>query len=313
VVIHHNNRQQLLDVWEGAFEGEVSLRRGRNHIRVVAMGPRGPLAERSVEVEYVPPSPTSAIRIVRPADGTVFSAENQDVIEVEGEVSEQDIRQVWLTFNEFSIPVAVGSGRFKAVVPVVAPEMTISVEAHGPGGSHASDPVRIRREPYKPTKAYALLYLPSVLRRVEARLWLAQRGNPADADSARQVTSHVPASIPGSEQPSMLFVLPATRPGAYAVALDYRITLGDVVEKGWGVVIVPGADAYRSLRLGPFRLTGKGRAVLAKFILPHGIFWEEDYWFTAFAEGSGSFSKFRHADGVSWTEPKSEPEFPTAR
>jgi hypothetical protein len=79
------------------------------------------------------------------------------------------------------------------------------------------------------------------------------------------------------------------------------------------LVIVPGTNGYRSLRLGPFNLTGKGRSILAKFLLPHAVFWEEDYWFTATAEGSDSFSKFRHADGVSWAERKGDPDFPAAK
>jgi hypothetical protein len=53
--------------------------------------------------------------------------------------------------------------------------------------------------------------------------------------------------------------------------------------------------------------------VLAKFLRPYGIFWDEDYWFTAVAEGAGSFTKFRHTDGVSWVELKGEPEFPGAK
>ena len=111
----------------------------------------------------------------------------------------------------------------------------------------------------------------------------------------------------------MVFAFPATQDGAYALALDYRVPSGELVDKGWCVVIVPGTNGYRNLRLGPFQLTDKGRAILAKFLLPYGIFWEEDFWFTAFAEGVDSFSKFRHADGVSWMELKGEPEFPAPK
>lgn len=111
----------------------------------------------------------------------------------------------------------------------------------------------------------------------------------------------------------MIFAIPATQEGVYTLALDYRVPPGDSVEKGWGLVFVPGPSGYRSLRLGPFQLSGKGRVILAKFLLPHGIFWEEDSWFTGFAEGSDSLTKFRYPDGVSWTEKKGEPEFPTSR
>jgi len=312
IVVHLNGRQQLLDAWDNAFEGEVILRRGSNQIRVVAMGARGPLAEQSVEVQYVPP-PSSAIRITRPADGTVFTAPAQDVIEVEGEVSDAGIRQARVIFNEFTIPVTVKDGHFSALIPAIAPEMTIWADARGEGGSHSSDPVTVRREPYKAVRAYVLLYLPTASRKIDARLWLSQRASTADTDSPRKITSHVPFGLPATEHTSALFALPAIQDGAYTLALDYRIPSGESVEKGWCSVIVPGTTGYRNLRLGPFRLTGKGRVVLAKFLRPYGIFWDEDYWFTAVAEGAGSFTKFRHTDGVSWVELKGEPEFPGAK
>jgi hypothetical protein len=85
------------------------------------------------------------------------------------------------------------------------------------------------------------------------------------------------------------------------------------VERGWAVVFVPSAGMYRSLRMGPFRLTGKGRVILAKFLAPQGIFWEEDSWFTGTAESAESLTKFQYLNSVSWTERKGEPEFPTGR
>ena len=313
IVVDLNGRQQLLDAWGNAFEGEVILRRGNNQIRIVAMGARGPLAEKSVEVQYVPPPPSSAIKITRPADGAVLSAANQELIEVEGEVFDAGIRQAQVIFNEFAIPVTVKDGRFSAFIPAIAPEMTIWADARGDHGSHSSDPVTVRREPYKAVKAYVLLHLPTASRKIDARLWLSHRAAAADRDSPRKITSHFPSGAPASEQTSTLFALPAMQDGAYTLALDYRIPSGESVDKGWCSVIVPGTNGYRNLRLGPFRLTGKGRVVLAKFLRPYGIFWDEDYWFTASAEGSDSFTKFRHTESVSWRERKGEPEFPTSR
>jgi hypothetical protein len=313
VVVHLNRRPQLLDVWGDAFEGELILRPGRNQIRVVAMGARGPVAEQSVEVQYVPPPPSSAIRITRPIDGTVFDGVGQDLIEVEGEVSDPTIRQARVIFNEFAVPVVVRNGRFSAVLPAIAPEITMWAEGYGSSGSHTSDSLKVRRDPYNPVKAYVLLHLPTASQRIDARLWLAHRANPTDVEAVRKVASHFPANTPGGERGTMLFALPTTQAGAYTLALDYRVPVGDSVEKGWCLIVIPGTNGYRNLRLGPFQLTGRGRAVLAKFLLPYGIFWDEDFWFTAFGEGADSTSKFRHADGVSWTELKIEPEFPAAK
>jgi hypothetical protein len=290
----------------------VSLRRGSNQIRVVAMSPQGPIAEKSVQVQYVPPAPSATIRIIRPADGAVFDSPGQDLIEVDGEVSEPGISLARVVFNEFAIPVTVRDGRFSAMVPAVASEVTIWAEVQGERQSLCSDPITIRRLPYRP-RGYVLLHLPTAARKVEARVWLSQRTNTADVNSARKVTSHFPSGGTGSDRTPLLLALPTSQEGAYALALDYRVPPAESVEKGWGLVIVPGPSGNRSLRFGPFQLTGKGRVTLAKFLLPQAIFWDEDSWFTGFAEGADSLTKFRHPDGVSWTERKGDAEFPSAK
>ncbi len=313
VVIHMNETQHLLDLWGDRFEGEVGLRRGSNRIRVVAMGPRGPLAEKSVEVQYVPPAPSPTIRILRPADGAVFGSPDQDLIEVEGEVSEPGLSRLRIVFNEFAVPAAVRDGRFSVIVPAIAPEITIWAEAHGERGVLGSDSITVHRRPYKATRGYVLLHLPTPSRKVDARLWILQRAKPADPDNQGKVTSHFPLGTPEHERTSILFAFPSTQGGAYVMALDYRIPSGESVEKGWAVVFIPSPSGHRSLRLGPLEMTGKKRVTLARFLLPHGIYWEEDSWFTGTAEGAESLTKFRYSDGVSWTERKGEPEFPIAR
>ncbi len=310
VVVHLNDSQQLLDVWGNTFEGEVNLRPGNNQLRVVAMGPRGPIAEKSIEIRYVPPPPAWGVRILRPANGTVLDSPGQDLIEVEGEVSEPGAEEARVTFNEFAIPVPVKDGRFSTIVPVLSPEVTIRAEVRGGSGTLSSDPIVIRRQPFKASKGYLMLYLPTPTRKVETRMWLSHRPNPSDVNTPRKVTSHFPSEAPGIGQESTIFAFPAVQEGVYTLATDYRVASGESVEKGWGLVFVPGPSGYRSLRLGPFQLTGKGRAILSKFILPYGVFWEEDFWFSGTAEGSDTLTKFRHPDGVSWTEKKGDPEFP---
>ncbi len=313
VVVHLNESQQLLDVWGNTFEGEVNLRPGNNQLRVVAMGPRGPIAERSIEIRYVPPPPAWGVRVLRPANGTVLDSPGQDLIEVEGEVSEPGTQEARVTFNEFAIPVPVKDGRFSTIVPVLSPEVTIRAEVRGGGGTLSSDPVVIRRQPFKASKGYLMLYLPTPTRKVETRLWLLHRPSPSDVNTPRKVTSHFPSEAPGIERESTIFAFPAVQEGVYTLAADYRVAPGESVEKGWGLVFVPGPSGYRSLRLGPFQLTGKGRVTVSKFILPYGIFWEEDFWFSGTAEGSDTVTKFRHPDGISWTEKKGDPEFPTTK
>ncbi len=313
VVVQLNEGQQLLDVWGTRFEGEVSLREGQNRIRVVAMGAQGPLAEKSVDVQYASPAASPALKIVRPQDGAVLDGPGQDVIEVEGEVSESGAVTARVVFNEFSIPVPVKNGRFSATVPAVAPEIAIRVEVQSGRIVLGSSTIRVFRRPFRPVRGYALLHVPSSARGVDGRLLLLHRVNPADPDDKKKLTSHFPVGAEEAERTSALFAFPATQGGAYMAGFEYRVPPGESVEKGWATLFIPSGGMYRSLRLGPFHLTGKGRVALAKFLVPQGIFWDEDSWFTGTAESAESLTKFRYSSSVSWTERKGEPEFPSGR
>jgi hypothetical protein len=311
VIVSLNGDEQIMDVWEKKFEGEVALRPGKNQIRVKATGARGILGEDTVEVQYVPPAPSPAIKIVQPADGTVLDPSTQDEVAVEGIVTEPVMNPGRVVFNGFTVPVGVRDGRFTTHVPLIGPEMEIWAEMRGGGGTRRSLPISIRTQSAKPARPYILLHLPSRATKVDARVWLAHRPNPADINGPRKVTMVSPAGA-GAGQ-TLLFPVRQTAAGAYALALDYRFPPGDGVERGWGLIFVPGASGYRALRLGPFILDGKGRATLAKFLLPQGVFWDEDSWFNGTAEGAESVTKFRYADGVSWAERKGEPDFSNGR
>ncbi|HEY7676847.1 MAG TPA: hypothetical protein VIG69_07230 [Candidatus Methylomirabilis sp.] len=306
ILISLNGEQQVLDVWGTKFEGEVALRPGANQIRAVAMGPRGILAEESVSVQYVPPAPSPDIRIVKPLDGTTLDGASPDVVTVEGEAIQPAGGMATLVFNGFTMPVPIRNGRFSTTVPVIATLLKIWAEMPGEGASRRSLPVTVRTEGAKPSRGYVLLYLPTSAAKFDARALLAHRSDPAEAHGPRKVITLSAAAGPGPENKVLLFPFQQTQPGAYTIALEYRLPPGEPVERGWGLIFAPGARGYRVLRLGPFPLGGKGRATLAKFLLPQAVFWEEDAWFNAFAEGSDSLTKFHYSDGVSWTEPKGE-------
>ena len=307
ILLFINGEEQILDVWGTQFEGEVTLRPGRNRIRAVAIGSHGSLAEATVEVEYLPPAASPAIRIVRPADGTVFGPSGPETIKVEGEVAESVRGLARVVFNGYAVPVAVRDGRFSAALPVIGPEMTIWAEAQGSSGWLRSSPIAIRQVSSNPALGYALLHLPPPAT-VEAQVWLMHRPKPDDPYGQRTVIV-LPPSGTAADQASKLFAFRRGQEGAYALALDYRLAPGDSMERGWGLVFLPGPNGYRSLRLGPFMLRGEGRATLAKFLLPHGVFWDDDLWFSGTAEGPEIVTKFRYSDGVLWSEPKREPVF----
>jgi hypothetical protein len=53
----------------------------------------------------------------------------------------------------------------------------------------------------------------------------------------------------------------------------------------------------------PLRLSSDGNAVLqTRLLLPQGVWWEQDDWFTGRSEGAETITKFRLPEGVTWTE-----------
>jgi hypothetical protein len=65
-----------------------------------------------------------------------------------------------------------------------------------------------------------------------------------------------------------------------------------------------GAATGKTLR--PVPLDGTGRAVLARILLPQGILWEEDDWFTGRSQSAETVTKFRFPEGIRWTERKAD-------
>ncbi len=307
VRVQVNGVPQILDVWGSNFESEIALKAGRNEIRLTANGVREKV-ERQIEVEYRPPEASPELRILRPASGTLPEPAG-DVLQVEGEV-DGATGKLRIVFNGFAIPAVAANGRFSAVVPRIGTEMTIWAETAGESPER-SNAVTVRAAtPAAMPAAYLLLYLPTYGYEAEPTVRLSQRPDPSRVEEAPAPTVLPPASRPGNGGYSV-YAIPKPEAGAYSVALDYHFPIGEVVEKGWAMLFIPGEKGYQVRRLGPFRLTGEGRAVLARFLLPQGLFWDDDGWFNGSTETAEATARFRYADHVMWVERREE--FETAR
>jgi hypothetical protein len=93
------------------------------------------------------------------------------------------------------------------------------------------------------------------------------------------------------------FYLRNARSGVYTFVLTYRSGAAAAVRP---VLYVAGGGVPRLLE--PVNLNGAGRAVLARLLLPQGVLWEQDEWFTGRSASGDTVTKFRFPDGVSWTE-----------
>ena len=56
----------------------------------------------------------------------------------------------------------------------------------------------------------------------------------------------------------------------------------------------------------PVRLGSSGRAVLARVLLPQGVLWEQDGWFSGSSESVDTVTKFRFPEGINWVERKAD-------
>ncbi len=305
VQLQVNGVPQILDVWGATFEGEIALKAGRNEIRLAASGSRGRV-ERQIELEYRPPEASSELRILRPESGPLPEPLT-DVLHVEGESSAPK-GKLRIVFNGFAIPASAANGRFSAVVPRIGAEMTIWAETQGENVER-SNAVTVHGTTVA-SAAYLLLHLPTYGHEATPTVWLSHRPNPSSTENVPALTVLPPASAPGNGGYS-LYTIPKPKAGAYNLVLDYRLPIGEVVEKGWAMLFIPRDTGYRVWRLGPFRLTGKGRAILGRFLLPQGLFWDEDGWYNGSTETAEVITRFRYTDHLMWLERREE--FDTAR
>jgi hypothetical protein len=69
---------------------------------------------------------------------------------------------------------------------------------------------------------------------------------------------------------------------------------------------IPDKDGLATRPLPAVRLRPSGTTVLARFLLPYGVLWEQDDWFTGYSEGPDTVTKFRIPEGISWVERRAD-------
>ena len=90
-------------------------------------------------------------------------------------------------------------------------------------------------------------------------------------------------------------------PGVYRLVM--RHATGATLS-GVPVLHVGRTAAPLALPLAPVDLTGSGQRHLTRILLPYGVLWEQDDWFSGKSESADTITKFRHPEGVTWTERK---------
>lgn len=274
-----------------AFTASVKLLPGLNRVRVLATDAQGADVEEVVTVDYLPPV-TADVALVSPRDGQMLASDDPPLVEVQGQVSDPSLTAVWIASNDQRVLVPVRAGRFRHVLPVFEPEMRIRAET---GIDRRGSPaVTVHGAAAVPAIGLSLVDWPR-LPAGPAEMTVTWRPNPARPDGGGRTLPLRGIATDASQAGADFFYLRDARPGVYTFSVSYRAAAATAVRP---VLYLGGTP--RSLP--PITLDGSGRAVIARLLLPQGVLWEQDDWFTGRSASGDTVTKFRFPDGVSWTE-----------
>lgn len=298
VVLRVNGTEQDLVTTAGSFDAVVPLSRGTNRVHLVAHSASGAEAEDVLTIQYVP---RVAVTITAPRDGYRLSSDDLPIVTIEGDVSDAEVTAASLVVNGTSISVPVVGGRFRQAVLVTEPVLRFTAEAQIDGVvAGRSGTVTIHGAPPSGTIGIVRVDRPRNAAGV-AEVTADWRSRSDTLDWPVQTLAFTP--FPARQGvPPELFYLRGLKPGVYTLAIRYRSADPADAVRPRLYLPVDGRWTVRTLPAIP--PNGHGAAI-AKVLLPQGVFWEQDDWFSGRSEAADTVTKFRFPEGVSWIERKS--------
>jgi len=291
VVVQVGERTSVPTLAGRAFATAVKLSPGVNRVRVLATDAQGAEVEEVVTVQYKPPVAPD-VAITSPRDGHTLAADDPPLVAVEGQVSDPGQSTVWIVANDRRVMVPVTAGRFRHVLPVLEP--MVRVRAETGSEERGSTTVTVHAGAAMPAIGLALVDWPRHTAG-PAHMTVTWRPNPAKLDGGAPPLLLRGLAADTGDAGADVFYLRNARPGVYTFSMTYRAGATPAVRP---VLYLAGAP--RSL--APVTLDGSGRVVLARLLLPQGVLWEQEDWFTGRSASGDTVTKFRFPEGVSWTE-----------
>jgi hypothetical protein len=224
------------------------------------------------------------------------------VVVVQGDVEDPSATLVSLIVNGRRVRVPVENHRFRHVVPVLQP--TVRLQAEGTTGDppQQSSAITVHGAP-SAVPAFVLVLdgpEPSSSPIEVAATWRSS--------AARLDVPVYPVTLksvaPGPAMPSAVFYARGLQAGVYTLALRSETVGAGAPTAGTLYLLRDGQLAVRPLN--PAAVNG-ARRVLARLLMPYGVLWDQDDWFTGQSQNAETMTKFRFPDGVSWTERKVNP------
>jgi len=238
-------------------------------------------------------NPRIGVLITGPADGYTIGPSDPPLIVVEGEVDDPSVSAVWLSAGAHRVSVPVTAGRFRHAVPVLEPTVRVRVEtAPIDDRVRGSATVTVHAMP-TPTMA-VLLYWPN---QNAMPVELAATWRPK-SDRVDDSVQRISLGVAHDGTSLTMYYLRNPAPGVYTFVLTSTATDAQSVQPA---VHVPGGIGGLKM-LPAVSLEAMQRVLVARVLLPHGILWEQDDWFSGQSANGNIVTKFRFPDGISWSE-----------
>jgi hypothetical protein len=286
------------------FETAVLLQPGANELRAVATGADGLEAEDTVTVQYVPRPSSGGIALTSPPDGLALGPDDPPIAVVEGEIDDKAPTPVWIVANGRRIPVTASAGRFRQAIILSEPVVHLWAETSGGDAVRRSGAVTIQTPVMRAPSGVLLMQWPAGIDGSAVEVSAAWRADSDRLDTLAQ-SMRLPA-VDGAANgaPSEMFYLRGLKSGVYTLIVRYRgeSVPGDVRP----TLYVPDKGYLAPRPLAPVSLNTGARRVLAKLLMPQGILWTQDDWFSGMSESVDTVTKFRIPEGVTWVERKAD-------
>jgi hypothetical protein len=127
----------------------------------------------------------------------------------------------------------------------------------------------------------------------------ARRGKPSTKTEARNL-KNVPPKVVRTGENVREAVLELTEEGIYYLVV--RPSGGNSVNAGFVLRIHEKGTGAKTVNLG--RRTISDRSIIARVLMPEGILWDDDKYFSGDMEDSESITKFNNDTGLIWKEYK---------
>ena len=243
----------------------------------------------------VPP----AVRLTSPVAGQ----SEKKVVAVKGKVSGYGITSVVLTFGARQRELLVRDGEFESEVVLDEGRNLIRVDTSDVDGKTAADTVEvIYAVPVDPAKTRIDLVVRVEHNAPGAILSTSHKWAPHPLSKGPGQAVAPEFKVDGGSKGGTVSVSKAV-PGIYTIGVGYDTTASGPAEATFEVTVFGYDPARRKNRkIGPVRLEGKGFIPAVRLLMPEGVFWEDDGWFSGVMESGRTTTKYKMPEGIVWKE-----------